>query len=169
MSYQTVQWVLRHSPARGAARLVLVVLAQYAERDGSSAHPGIDTIVGQAQCSERSVQYALRALEDAGCIRLTGRRPSGTAVWQVLTTDAAAAAVIPRPARSQVAPHAVQPATESVSQVAPDQSLINQGSTMEGGGRRNGAGAQRAPGLQALCSAGRHLSQHPALSGGGAG
>lgn len=168
MAYQVVQWIRRHSPTRDANRAVLVVLAEHARRDGSNSYPSVLTIAAEVACSERTVQYALRALEEAGCIAETGRRRSGTKVWQVLMTDAAKAAALPPRPRSQVAPLGVQPAAHRGAHVAPEPSVNGQRKVpIEVAVEGTGAGAQRTHGLHALRDASRHLSQHPALIGGG--
>lgn len=52
------------------ARLVLLVLADHAHKDGSSAFPSVATIAGSVGLSDRTVQRKLAALLDAGLIRL---------------------------------------------------------------------------------------------------
>ncbi len=85
MSAHVVAWVLDHSPATLGSRLVLIVLAEHAGPDGRNAYPSVNTIARRARLSRRSVQYALRELENLGCITLTHRRDGGTNVYRVNT------------------------------------------------------------------------------------
>src|SRR5271154_3447776 len=76
MSIMAVSWVLEQSKATGAARLVLLSIANHASEDGDSCWPSIRTIAREANLSERAVQYALPSLERLGELRLergTGR------------------------------------------------------------------------------------------------
>ena len=75
MSVQAISWVLDHSPSKGTERLVLLSLANHAHDDGSHAWPAVATIGREANVSERSVQRALRALEEAGAILADGLAP----------------------------------------------------------------------------------------------
>jgi hypothetical protein len=84
MSIHAVSWVLRHSDAEKLDRLVLIVLADYAQDDGADAWPSVESIAAKARCSERAVQYALRRLEGDGRIARTGVHwPEGTNVYSV--------------------------------------------------------------------------------------
>lgn len=84
MSIHVLSWVLRESPTTGAQRLVLISLADHARDDGSSAWPSVATMQRDARLkSRRSVQSALRNLEEAGAIEQTGRHESGTAIYAV--------------------------------------------------------------------------------------
>lgn len=84
MSVAALSWVLEHSDARLADRLVLLVLADHAKSDGTGAWPGIDTIAVQARVSRRTAIYSLQALEAAGAIVKTGTSRAGTSVWTVV-------------------------------------------------------------------------------------
>jgi pyocin large subunit-like protein len=75
MSIQAVGWVLEYSPAKKSSRLVLISLANHANADGRDAYPSIATIMRETLLPERTVQYALRALEEVGLIRARGRAP----------------------------------------------------------------------------------------------
>lgn len=67
MSWQATKAVMEHSTAKGAARLVLCVLAYHANAKGQcSPSPGIDLICREANLSERGARYALRELEELG-------------------------------------------------------------------------------------------------------
>ena len=70
MSWQCTSWALREAPAPTAnARLVLIALADRCGPTGRRAWPTIATLAQEAHCSKASVQRALKALEESGCIR----------------------------------------------------------------------------------------------------
>lgn len=77
MSVHVVSWVLEHSDAKLGERLVLLVLADHAEHDGTNAWPAVATIARQTRLSERQVQRCLRALEARGEITKTGSHRAG--------------------------------------------------------------------------------------------
>jgi DNA-binding transcriptional ArsR family regulator len=52
-------------------KMVLLVIADHANDDGTNAWPGIATIARKTSISERSVQRHLKALEDANLITIT--------------------------------------------------------------------------------------------------
>lgn len=66
MSFKTVEVVLERSQARGSARMVLVVIAECANHDGSEAWPSIDTIAHRAGISRASVFRQLKSLAGIG-------------------------------------------------------------------------------------------------------
>jgi len=77
ISVQAISWVLEESKSTGSSRLVLISIANHASVDGDSCWPAVRTISREARISERSVQYALRELEQIGeisLIRGTGRK-----------------------------------------------------------------------------------------------
>jgi len=59
-------WVLRNSKATLGSRLVLLVLADYADEEGGSCWPSVKTIARETLLSERQVQYNLRHLQEIG-------------------------------------------------------------------------------------------------------
>jgi hypothetical protein len=76
MSFDVTAAVWRRSRARGAAKLVLLALANYANRDGG-CYPSVAALVGKTGLSRRAVQDGLRQLEALGEIvtaRGGGRR-----------------------------------------------------------------------------------------------
>jgi Helix-turn-helix domain len=73
MSFQAVSWVLEHSRARGNARLVLISIAACSNREGENAWPSVETLAREARVSERTVQYAIRRLEQLGELRVVRR------------------------------------------------------------------------------------------------
>lgn len=82
MSWQAVDWVMKNSPVRGADRLVLLVLANHADRDSWECYPSIETIAEQARLSrKRTVQECLERLEKGGHIArsINGAQDTSTA------------------------------------------------------------------------------------------
>lgn len=77
MSVQVISWALEFQdlpldsrtgrPDSGCA-FVLVALANHADRDGCNSFPSIETVCWYTKLSERTVQYKLRSLEEAGVI-----------------------------------------------------------------------------------------------------
>jgi hypothetical protein len=77
VTVHVTSWVLRNSRATLGSRLVLLVLADYADEDGGSCWPSVATIARESLLSERQVQYCLRHLEQLGEIEVAkggGRR-----------------------------------------------------------------------------------------------
>lgn len=72
MSIEAIHWALNAAPIprdrRDASSLamVLVGLANHADPDGCNAFPSLARLAGYTRLSERSVRYALRALEELG-------------------------------------------------------------------------------------------------------
>ncbi len=70
MSVQAMTWALEQQVVTDAAmRHVLLCLANYANEAGKGAFPSIATLSSDTGLSERTVQYKLRSLEEAGVIR----------------------------------------------------------------------------------------------------
>ncbi len=84
MSVHVTAWVLKHSEEKLGRRLVLHVLADHANEDGSGAWPSVDTIAHEARLSRRQTQRCLHELEAAGSIIQTGTSKQGTAEWTVV-------------------------------------------------------------------------------------
>lgn len=67
MNYRLAAAVRRSTQQRHGVPLdVLVFIAECADPDGTNAWPSVETIAKHCKCSERAVQYALRALVAAG-------------------------------------------------------------------------------------------------------
>lgn len=93
MSVQAIAWVLEHADTSSVGdRLVLLSLANHADRRGRGAFPRVADIAREARLSERQVSRALGRLENEGFIaeddwpedrlgRPSNRRPR---VWQLL-------------------------------------------------------------------------------------
>ena len=86
MSAAITGWVLDHSPTVGAARLVLIVLADHANNDGSNAWPSVSTIARQANCSMSTAHRVLRELEAGGQIAREGTSQALTVRYRVVAT-----------------------------------------------------------------------------------
>jgi hypothetical protein len=67
VSVHVLSWVFQNSEAEAGERLVLLVLANFADESGLS-WPGVARIAREARLSERQVQRCLRKLERDGCI-----------------------------------------------------------------------------------------------------
>lgn len=67
--------------------LVLVVLANHARPDGSTAWPSIDTIARKSRMSRRTVWTALQSLEDAGAIVRERKQVRGVQSWRVVLDE----------------------------------------------------------------------------------
>ncbi len=83
LSVHVVSWVLKHSEEKLGNRLVLLVLADYADSEGLNAFPAVATIATEARLSERQTRYCLRALEQSGAIVNEGKSPLRTSQYRV--------------------------------------------------------------------------------------
>jgi hypothetical protein len=66
MSVQAVTWVIEHSRMRLGARLVLLAIANHADRLGQDSSPSIGTIANEARLSLRDTRLAIRKAEALG-------------------------------------------------------------------------------------------------------
>lgn len=64
MSIEAISWVIKQDIPDGVAKLVAMVLADYADRHTGEAHPKIKQLAQACSQSERSVQRKLRVLQD---------------------------------------------------------------------------------------------------------
>lgn len=75
MSIESISWALNHAPIprdrRDASSLasVLIGLANHADPFGRNAFPSLSILTRYTRLSERSVRYAIRALEELDLIR----------------------------------------------------------------------------------------------------
>ena len=76
VSVQAISWVLDHSDSTLGTRLVLLSLANHADKYGREARAAVKTYAAEAHLSPRQVQYALRKLEASGEIVCTGKHGS---------------------------------------------------------------------------------------------
>lgn len=87
MSIHALSWVLKHSESQRGSRLALIVLANYAGEDGAYAWPSVATLARETQMTRRSVQAALRSLEQMGHIERQGESKSGTTIWRIVMEE----------------------------------------------------------------------------------
>lgn len=75
MSIEAINWALNHAPIptdrkdAAALAITLIALANHAGPDGAEAFPSVDRMIGYTRLSRRTVQRALRSLEELGLIR----------------------------------------------------------------------------------------------------
>ena len=79
MSGQATGWVGRHGPRDRAQRLVLLAIADAANRDGEEAHPGMAAIVEFSLYSEGHCRRIIHELVDQGWLEQTGDPGPGVA------------------------------------------------------------------------------------------
>jgi hypothetical protein len=85
MSVRVLAWVFDHSPVEHRGDLlVLLVLADHAHDDGTSAYPSVEKIARKARLTRRGTQVALRRLERVGAIEPAGKGPRGTTAYRVV-------------------------------------------------------------------------------------
>jgi hypothetical protein len=113
MSVHVMDWVLRHSEEKLGRRLVLLVLADHANTDGTGAWPSVDTIAREARLSRRQTQTCLRELVKSGAIAEAGTSAQGTRIYDVLMGGA------------DSAPRAESGAGEG-AETAPEPSLVQE-------------------------------------------
>lgn len=85
MSIQAIAWVLENSTAELGARLVLLSIANHADRLGHNAYPSYETIGIEARMDRRNAIAAVQRLERDG--HITVRRKAsrlGTNVYTIL-------------------------------------------------------------------------------------
>jgi len=149
MSIEAIAWALNTAPIPSERRdasslaIVLVGLANHADPDGRNAFPAVSTLVGYTRLSERSVQYALRALEDlslitpsdpdivAAYVKRADRRPKG---WDLPIhstihnhVDGVQSLHLAASHGVQTQPRGVQTPTKRGAELAPEPSLNHPG------------------------------------------
>jgi hypothetical protein len=87
VSLPAILWVLEHSAAANADRLVLICLASHAHPDGTNAYPSVAKIAHETALSARQVQRSLRSLEEADRVRPLGKSEHGTTNYAVVLAD----------------------------------------------------------------------------------
>jgi len=83
MSVHVITWVFEYSEAQLGDRLVLLVLADHAKKDGTASWPSIATICHEARMSRAQVHRCLRRLAADDHIAATGRTRRGVIVYSV--------------------------------------------------------------------------------------
>jgi hypothetical protein len=138
MSIEAISWALNNAPIPSDRRdasslaIVLVGLANHADPDGRNAFPAVSRLVRYTRLSERSVQYALRALEElelikpsdpeivAAYVKRVDRRPKG---WDLAVHSGAQTLHPADQDGVQTRPRGVQTATRRGAELAPEPSL----------------------------------------------
>lgn len=116
MSVHVTSWVLKHSDERLGRRLVLLVLADYANDEGGSCYPAVESIARDARLSKRQTQRCLQELTDSGAIEVIGTRDKGMNEYRVvMSLDN----MSPPPNVGNVTPGVTNP-VENMSEMSPD-------------------------------------------------
>jgi hypothetical protein len=108
VSFKLVHEVLRDLKLRWREKLILAVMASYADEEGSNVYPAVDRVAREAGVDTRTVQRALKQLREAGIIVLQmdeNHRYGYTRNWVI---DLGAAPRLPghaRPKRSDEEVH----------------------------------------------------------------
>jgi hypothetical protein len=85
MSVQAMSWVIENSNVRGNNYIVLLMIANRADEDGSSAWPSVRWLAKRSRLSERTVQRCLRKLQVCGALAIEpGAGPKGTNCYHVV-------------------------------------------------------------------------------------
>lgn len=91
MGYKTVEQVMLRSTQKGAARLVLMVLATFANDTTGRAWPSVPTLAKKCNMCDRQVQMALTKIVESGELRReTGKRDgrvSNTYIFHLPTVN----------------------------------------------------------------------------------
>ena len=126
MSIKVMEWVWNHSSARDGQLLVLLAIADNANHEGDNAFPSNAELSRKSRLSQRGVRYALRGLEEAGCIVTTPQAgPGGCNRYRVVMDPASIAAPPADIAGGHILPggnleqQGGQSVTDGVSQIAP--------------------------------------------------
>lgn len=82
MSIQAIAWVLEHSEATLAERLVLLAIANHADARGWNAYPSIPLIGAEARVGRTTVYRAIESLEDSGELAII-RRPGRSSMYGI--------------------------------------------------------------------------------------
>lgn len=76
MSVQATSWVWENSKAEGTHLLILLAVADAANKEGRRSCQSVSTIAAMARVSDRTVQRALKALQESGELVATGTDPT---------------------------------------------------------------------------------------------
>ena len=84
MSIQAISWVLDSSKSRLGARLVMISIANYADKSGRNAFPSVRTPAYKSNLSAPEVQRSLREPVALGELRIDrGAGPKGTHLYSL--------------------------------------------------------------------------------------
>lgn len=89
MSIQAVAWVLDHSQATLADRLVLIAIASHADARGWNAWPSVPLIAREARVGESTAYRSIAALEELGELTIQRRpgRPNRYAITALMASQ----------------------------------------------------------------------------------
>jgi len=74
MSFQAMAWAVAQKGIRPLEKLVLLALANYASNSAGECYPSMATLADDTGMSRDSVIRAIKAMEDAGLLRVIRRR-----------------------------------------------------------------------------------------------
>ena len=84
MSVQAMSWVIENSKHKGSAFVVLLMIANHAHADGTTAYPSIDTIAREARISPRQVYNVIVKLERSKELLIfRNAGPNGTNLYSI--------------------------------------------------------------------------------------
>lgn len=83
VAVEVIKLAMQGSMSQGPARAVLLVLAYHGRRDGSRAHPTVETIAWEAGLHRSTVFDALKQLQAIDEITPAGTVGRGIKVWQI--------------------------------------------------------------------------------------
>lgn len=70
MSVQAMSWVIDHSKQRGSKFVVLLMIANHAHSDGTTAYPSYDRLATESRISARQVITHVKALQESGELKV---------------------------------------------------------------------------------------------------
>lgn len=74
-----MSWVIENSRAKSGDFVVLLMIANYAHKDGTGAWPSISTLAKDSRLKDRETQYCVKRLERMGELLVErGAGPNGT-------------------------------------------------------------------------------------------
>ncbi len=125
MSVRVLSWVFDHSDVKHRDDLlVLLVLADHAHDDGTSAYPSVETIARKARLSRRGTFDALKRLTAQGALMREGKGPRGTVCYRITMPNTVqplhGAAIAPVQSAAQ---EGAVTSTQGVQSPAPEPSL----------------------------------------------
>lgn len=106
MSFKALTWALEQKVGNPTAKLVLALLADYANNHDYTAFPAQATLAHRAHCSQRQITRLLKTLEQAGFIARFKRGYNTSDIIQLNVTAPIAAASPRSPASARRVPHA---------------------------------------------------------------
>ena len=110
MSVEAISWAIREAPVTNPTdQLVLLVLAEHAQPDGTDAFPSTTTLMDETKLGRSTLFRTLTRLKDQGLIAAAGERGRGVVVYRLALTSPGAGpvpAAAPVPERDVTGPAA---------------------------------------------------------------